>query len=58
MAVFKNKNFIKRNYQCTNVVACVAETAPNENYIATDDSILENLKPLYRQAGVVYYGYL
>ena len=30
---FKNKHFTKRDYECTNVVACIADQAPNENYI-------------------------
>lgn len=55
---FKNKNFTKRNYECTNVVACVAETAPNANYVPADDSILEGLTQLWIEGGVRYYGYL
>ena len=40
---FKNKNFTKRNYECTNVAACqlVGDGAKvPENYEAADESIL------------------
>jgi hypothetical protein len=57
MKTFKNKNFTKRNYDCTNVVFCQSETAPNENWIECDES--ENtLNHLYTEAGVRYFGYL
>lgn len=58
MQVFKNKNFTTRNYECTNIAACVAETAPNDNYIAADESILKNMMHVYTQNGVQYWGWL
>lgn len=57
MQTFKNKKFIKRNRECTNLVACVADSAPNENWEACDASIIDNLDKLHTQAGVSYYGY-
>ena len=33
MTTFKNTNFTKRNYECTNVVFCQAETAPDANWV-------------------------
>lgn len=58
METFKNVNFTKRNYECTNIVACVAEQAPNANYAPADEAILENLTQLWIENGVRYYGYL
>ena len=31
MQTFKNIYYTSRNYDCTNIVACVAEVAPNDN---------------------------
>ena len=57
MKTFKNKNFIKRDYECTNIVFCEAETAPNENWIECDSK--ENvLNQLYMIDNVRYFGYL
>jgi len=66
MKVFKNTAFIKRNYDCTNVVACEAEN--NEmfqemglipsNWVEGDRSILNGLSQIYMRCGVRFYGYL
>ena len=58
MKTFKNKNFTKRDYECTNIVACVAEIAPNNNYIECDPFELEHLEKLHTENGVQYYGYM
>lgn len=61
MATFKNKNFTKRNYECTNVVACVADEAPvtpDNRWQPAAESTLNGLEQLYVQAGVRYYGYM
>lgn len=58
MATFKNKNFTKRNYECTNVIACVAAAAPDENYIESDEAVLQGLTQLWIENGVRYYGHL
>lgn len=59
MQVFMNKNYKKRNYECTNIVACVAERAPDENYVPADKpQALQGLTRLWIQGGVEYYGYL
>lgn len=58
--VFRNRNFTKRNYECTNIVACVAEVAPvtpDGRWIEADASLLKGLDQIYTQAGVTYYGY-
>lgn len=58
MKTFKNKNYTTRDYECTNVIACQAEVAPNDNWIECDESILTNLKQLWIEAGVRYFGHL
>jgi hypothetical protein len=55
---FKNTAFTKRSSDCTNVVACVAESAPTALFVECDASILANLRPLYTQNGARYFGYL
>jgi len=57
---FKNENFTQRDYECTNVVFCQAESAPNENWIECDEKELVNSRcgQLYIQADVRYFGYL
>ncbi len=50
MAIFKNKHFVKRDYECTNVVAVVADNLPARfnaaQWIATDESALAGLTAL------------
>ncbi len=58
MATFKNKNFITRNYECTSVIACTADVAPNDNYKLADEAVLEGLTHLYTESGVRYFGHL
>lgn len=56
--VFKNLNFTKRDYELTNVVACVADKAPNENYKECEASELNGLDKLWKEGNVQYYGYI
>lgn len=59
MTVFKNKFFTKRDYECTNVVACVADQNPDPSkWEAADESTLQGLTPLWIERGVRVYGYL
>lgn len=61
MTTYRNRYFVKRDYECTNLVACVAETAPqtpDNQWIEDDDCILEGLTQLYIQNGVRFYGWL
>lgn len=63
MAMFRNKNFTKRDYDCTNVVACESEFAPNENYVLTSHEELNSMlkssiQPLFIENGVQFYGYM
>lgn len=60
MKTFKNANFTKRNYECTNVVACVAAEAPNDGitWIETSEVEVSGLDRIFIRAGIQYYGYL
>jgi len=60
MATFKNKNFIKRDYEATNIIFCQSDTAPDENWIECEASEVTDMgcMQLHRQAGVTYFGYL
>ena len=62
--VFRNKNYTDRNYEATNVIACVVTSqAPDDfilgdRWVADPDLIISNLTHLYTQSGVRYYGHL
>lgn len=63
MSTFRNKNWTKRDYECTNVVACVAEKAPGDNWVPCDPYYLDQIisrgaQQLEICAGVRYYGWL
>lgn len=58
MKTFKNKMFVKRNCDCTNVVFCVAENAPNDNWIETNEAIPQSMQQLWIENGVRFYGWL
>lgn len=60
MKTFKNKNFTKRDYEATNVVACQGTEAPNDNWQETDEPIIAklNLQRLWIENGIQYYGWL
>lgn len=58
MQTFRNTKFTKRDYETTNIVACVADAAPGKNWEPASASALVGLQHLYTQAGVRYYGYL
>lgn len=58
MITFRNTKFSTRNYDCTNVVACVAAVAPADHWEIADNTILAGLTKLYTSAGVTYYGHL
>lgn len=59
--VFRNKNFKRRDYECTNIVACVVlgENLPDsKNWVRDPFYPIENLTPLYIENNIRYYGYL
>ena len=61
---FMHKNWNgKRDYECTNVVACVARTAPNDDWIECRADWMDQLKSrgaqqLFIEGGVQYFGWL
>lgn len=62
--IYRNTQFTKRNYECTNVVACELvdlDAKIPENYEAADAAFaayVRNLTPLWIESGIRYYGYL
>lgn len=66
MQTYRNIHFTKRDYECTNVVACKATYHPGENWEVADNSILNGLMLLnaerYTENGqpveLERYGYL
>lgn len=58
MTVFKNKNYKERDYEATNVILCVAETPPNDNWVVMPEQDLSNTQYLFTENNVPYYGYL
>lgn len=55
---YRNVNFKKRDPECTNIVGCMAEDAPNANYKPCDASEIKGLQQLWIEDGVRYFGYL
>jgi len=55
---FKNRNFTKRNYECTNIVACEADAPPADYFVPCDPAELKGLTHLWTERGVRYFGYL
>lgn len=59
---FRNTHYTQRDYEATNIVACVAQTAPGPQWEAADESILAPLTQLWIETvsgqDVRYYGYL
>ena len=59
MQAYINTKFTKRDYEATNIVACMAEKPPTPDWIPSDRSeTLKGLTHLWTEAGVQYYGYL
>ena len=61
MTVYRNKFFTKRDYECSNIVACVADSKPataDDRWQEADESILTGLTSMGIENNVWYYGYL
>jgi hypothetical protein len=66
--IFKNPQFKERDYECTNIVACVADSKellkkPNldwdrSDWVESGEEVLEGLRSLGVENGVRFYGYL
>lgn len=65
MQMFRNMNFTERDYECTNIVSCLAPSVPQDGIEWTPTTheelnamLRSPVRSLYIQAGVQYYGYL
>lgn len=67
MKTYRNLNFTKRNYECSNVVACQTALVPGADgrlpgstavWQESHESILNGLESLWLQSDVRYYGWL
>lgn len=65
MTTYRNANFTKRNYECTNIVMCQTEHNPKERgdmrnieWKETNEAIPSNMTQLWICDGVRYFGYL
>lgn len=64
--IYRNTNWTKRDYECTNIVACVTrpdafhpDPKPTGDYWQpANETALTGLTKLHRTAGVEYWGYL
>lgn len=62
---FRNVNFVKRDYECSNIVACVCGSTPNDGreWSAAPDATLNGLSKLWTEGDrngnyVQYWGHL
>ena len=61
---FKNKNFTKRNYECTNIVFCQSTVAPDANWVKCKTSEISEMRcgqielRTVNGVDVRYFGYL
>jgi hypothetical protein len=64
---YRNTKATKRNYDCTNVVFCQAESieqaraaSPNANWTPCDESEItsRNMSHLWTQGGVRFFGWM
>lgn len=61
--IWKNKNFVKRDYECTNIVFCVGdlckiEQPENWESIPEEELIKSGCIKLWRQNEIEFYGFL
>jgi hypothetical protein len=60
MKTYKNTYFVKRNYECTNIVFAQTEGTMPAEWVECDEAEIAALKcdQLWKEAGVRYFGYL
>ncbi len=67
MPVFRNRNYTKRDYDCTNIVACEAPERPDFGWNGQPADywepspgrlLLDGLQEIGSMKGVRFYGYL
>ena len=58
MKTFMNRNFTADNQNCTKVMFCQSDVAPNDNYIEVDElmMVMSRCEQLYRQGNAVFFG--
>lgn len=58
--IFRNRNFVKRNYECSNIVYCIAEEAPktSDDRWQPADGMPGTMDFIYSENGVRFYGWL
>jgi hypothetical protein len=55
---FKNKNYTKRDFECSNIVCCTATTAPGPQWVECAEAELFGLQKLWITGEVRFYGFL
>lgn len=55
---YRNRNFVKRDYECTNVVYCLAPSAPSEEWVISQDAIPASMRMLERRGDALFYGWM
>jgi hypothetical protein len=59
MNAYRNTKFVNRDYECTNIVACLAESKPDqEHWEPCEHTIFVGLTRLWTERGVHYYGFM
>jgi hypothetical protein len=62
MKFFKNTKFVKRDYEATNIAACLAESAPGPQWVECDESYVAKMNRLWTNVEggitITYYGWL
>ena len=59
--VYRNIRFTKRDYECTNVAACIPiedSAKVPDGYEVAPASILSTMQPLWIESGIQYWGWL
>lgn len=59
--VYRNTHFTKRNYDCTNIAACIPvddEAKVPEGYEVAPAEILQKMQPLWIDGGIQFWGWL
>jgi hypothetical protein len=46
LQAFRNRHFTQRDYEATNVIACIAPVAPSDDWVPCMPAILEGLTQL------------
>jgi hypothetical protein len=60
MTTFRNINFTKRDYECTNIVTCEADEAPGPQWVEcpAEELMANGMMHIRTENGVLYFGWL